>query len=351
MSSGRLRVWYRQVVALLCLRILRPFCIDRSIGEYVSLSAVGFHKAFENNPQIIFQGRKRGVKLCSGWLPNLCPVIVHYLSTNLWKDPKMTRWWKRIGIAEALIDNLYLLAPHDSCGYNDYKEFIISPNEQKTQGRIVVYTVLTGNYDNIQDPLFVTPCVDYLLFTNHDIRKKVWKTVKIDNSGLTDLMLSRRVKMLPQEYLPAGYDYSIYVDANVIIFGDITMLTTKLNDYCHFAVSAHSVRNTVKAELDELVAIGKVDGRVARTIYARYQEEGFIDNLGLAECTVLVRSCNNKRLDSLLQAWWEEFATNGLGRDQISIMYCIWKQNYDEYCLLEGHVMNNQFCTVISHKQ
>ena len=351
MSSGRLRVWYRQVVALLCLRILRPFCIDRSIGEYVSLSAVGFHEAFENNPQIIFQGRKRGVKLCSRWLPNICSVIVHYLETDLWLDPRMHYWWRRIGIAEPLIECLYLLSPHTTSGYNDYKKYRISPEVQKPEGRIVVFTVLTGDYDNIKDPLFISPGVDYILFTNREIQRKVWRTVKIENAGLTDIMLSRRVKMLPQEYLPKGYDSSIYVDANVVIFGDITMLTTRLNNNCHFAVTSHSVRQTVKEEMDELVAIGKVDGAVADSIYARYRQEGFKDDYGLAECTVLIRCCNDERLDSLMKTWWEEFSTNGLGRDQISIMYSIWKQNYKEYCLLDGHVMNNQFCIAIGHRE
>ena len=143
--SGKLREWYRQLAAIFCFRILKPFCIDQSIGQYVSLSAVGFHKAFENNPQIVFQGCRRGLGFYSHRISRCCSVIVHYLAADLWKDPRMTRWWRRIGIAEPLIDSLYLLAPPSTCGYNDYKEYSIAPNTQKPQGRIVVYTVLTGN--------------------------------------------------------------------------------------------------------------------------------------------------------------------------------------------------------------
>lgn len=352
MSSGRLRDWYRQVVALLCLRILRPFCIDRSIGKYVSLSACGFHEAFASTPQIIFQGRGLGIKLFPHKLHRVCSIIVHFLSTDLWKGAFMVRQWRRIGIAEPLIDNMdLLLASYKTCGYNDYKEFFLPSNAQKPQGRIVVYTVLTGDYDNIKDPLYVTPDVDYFLFTNRDIKCKVWKTIKVENEGFTDLLLSRRVKMLPQEYLPSAYDFSIYVDANVIIFGDITMLTTKLNEHCHFAVTAHSVRDSVRDELDELVRLGKVKEEIANSVYARYMAEGFKDDLGLAECTVLVRRCNDDCLSSFMQSWWEEFSTNGLYRDQPSLMYCLWKERYKGYELMEGHVMNNQFCTVKSHKR
>ena len=97
--------------------------------------------------------------------------------------------------------------------------------------------------------------------------------------------------------------------------------------------------------------LGKVTSSAADSIFARYSSEGFNDNVGLPECTVLVRSCRSKVLNDLMHGWWEEFSSNGLGRDQVSLMYCIWKQRFSEYILLDGHVMNNQFCTVISHRK
>lgn len=263
----------------------------------------------------------------------------------------MTRQWRRIGIAEPLIDNLpLLLATHSACEYKNYKKYLLSPNEQRPKGRVAVYSVLIGDYDNIKDPLCVSPNVDYLLFTNRDIKCRVWRTITVSDERLTDLLLSRRIKMLPQEYLPEGYDFSIYIDANVVIWGDITMLLTKFNERCHFAVTAHSVRNTVKDELDELVRLGKVKRDVADIVYAKYKSDGFKDDLGLAECTALVRRCDNERLNSLMQSWWREFSTDGLFRDQPSLMYCLWKERYQDYELMEGHVMNNQFCATISHK-
>lgn len=351
MSKGGL-FFYRHFWGLICLRVLRPYCVDRSIEKFVSLKACGFHEAFDANPQIIFRNRRKGLKLFPRRLNRVCEVIVHYLSKGYWKEKGVAKWLERIGIAEPLLDDMdLLLAPHDTCGYNDYKKYTVEPGSRRPAGRIVVYTVLTGDYDRLKDPLFVTPGVDYILFTNQDIHKKVWKTVRVENEGLTDLMLSRRIKMLPHEYLPAGYDISIYADANVILFGDITLLAAKLGSHCHFAVSAHSVRNTVKDELGELVKIGKVSVFLAEQILTRYHSEGFRDDLGLAECTVLVRSCHSGRLDNLMLEWWKEFSTNGLGRDQISLMYCIWKLSFSEYVLLDGHVMGNQFCTVISHKK
>lgn len=346
-----MRDFLRKTLALWCLRLVRPYFIDRSIGQYVKLTDYGFHEAFENNPQIVFESKRSGLKWGKRFLPKACWYLNRYLAKGLWTNQREAVL-RRVGVAEPLLEHLdMLLAPHDTCGYNDYKKYSISPDVQKPEGKMVVYTVLTGDYDNIVDPLYVTPGVDYLVFTNREIKKKVWKTIKVDNGGLSDLMLSRRIKMLPQEYLPQGYNTNIYVDANVIIFGDITMLATKLNEQCHFAVSAHSMRNKVKEELDELVNLGKVESSLADNVFSRYIAEGFEDNLGLAECTVLVRHGGNYGLDKLMQTWWKEFSTNGLNRDQISLMYCIWKEDYKMYELMDGHVMGNQFCTVQSHKK
>ena len=346
-----MRVFFRKILALLCFRMVRPYFIDRSIGQYVKLTDYGFHEAFENNPQIVFENKPGGLKWGKRFLPEACWYINRYIAKGLWTNlPEAVL--RRMGVAEPLIGHLdLLLAPHDTYGYNDYKKYSISPEARMPEGKMVVYSVMTGDYDNIIDPLYVTPGIDYLLFTNREIKKKVWKTIKVDNDGLSDLMLSRRIKMLPQEYLPKGYDTCIYVDANVIIFGDITMLATKLNEQCHFAVSAHSVRNKVKEELDELVNLGMVDCSLADIVFSRYIAEGFEDNLGLGECTALVRHCGNYGLDKLMQTWWKEFSINGLNRDQISLMYCIWKEEYKAYELMDGHVMGNQFCTVQSHKR
>jgi hypothetical protein len=344
-----MKVLIKSILALLCIRVVRPYCVDRTIGKYVRLTDYGFHEAFENNPQIIFGVKRDGLKFGKRFLPQACAFLSRFLEQGYWKGltPKSL---KRIGLAEPLLDCLdMLLMSKSTCGYNDLKDFEISENAVKPQGKIVVYSVLTGVYDNIKDPLYVTPDVDYVLFTNVDVRTKVWKVVKVTNEGLSDLLLSRRIKMLPHVYLPQKYDMSIYVDANVFVFGDITMLATRLNDHCSFAVSSHSVRNSVTDEMHELVALNKVDAALAQSVLSRYRDEGFNDDLGLAECTVLVRKHDDKGVIGLMNEWWDEFVGNMVYRDQISLPYCIWKTHFKDCELMKGHVMNNQYCTVKSH--
>lgn len=346
-----MRDFLRKTLALWCLRLVRPYFIDRSIGQYVKLTDYGFHEAYENNPQIIFRCKHKGFKFGAFILPQACGFLSRFLEKGYAKNLSI-RSLRQVGMAEPLLDcPEMLLMPRRTCGYNDLKNYDINSDARKTEGKIVVYSVLTGAYDNIKDPLYVTPEVDYVLFTNSEVKTKVWKVVKVSNDGISDMLLSRRIKMLPHEYLDDHYDINIYVDANVFIFGDITMLSTRLNDLCSFAVTTHSVRNSVSAEMQELVQLGKVDAKLAQSVLERYFEEGFNDDLGLAECTVLVRKHKDEQVKRLMNAWWNEFVGNRVNRDQISLMYCIWKMHFGDYELVEGHVMNNQYCITRRHNK
>jgi hypothetical protein len=77
----------------------------------------------------------------------------------------------------------------------------------------IIYTVITGNYDTIKQPLVMEEGVEYVLFTNNpEIRDAgAWKVVQIPSEqwqGRTErennILLSRKVKMLPHKYLPKG---------------------------------------------------------------------------------------------------------------------------------------------------
>ena len=92
--------------------------------------------------------------------------------------------------------------------------------------KIIIYTTITGNYDSIKQPLVVEEGVEYVLFTNNREIKDagVWKVVQISSEqwqGMTErennILLSRKVKMLPHVYLPVDAEWSIYIDADMLI--------------------------------------------------------------------------------------------------------------------------------------
>ena len=82
-------------------------------------------------------------------------------------------------------------------------------------GRLVIYTCITGAYDILVDPVAIFPGVDFVCFTDHDVKRKVWQLRNPVHREKNALLTARWHKLHPHELFP-DYDYSLWVDGNVI---------------------------------------------------------------------------------------------------------------------------------------
>ena len=223
----------------------------------------------------------------------------------------------------------------------------------------IIYTVITGNYDSIKQPMVLTPGVEYYLFTNNpDIKDAgVWKVVQIPSEqwqGKTErennILLSRKVKMLPHKYLPKECEQSIYVDADMLIKVPLTKLLNDLHEDTLFAACRHSYCGSVREEIEDLIAKGMVNATQIENQWQRYVEWGFKDDLGISENGLLIRRHNDARVAQLMELWWEEYQ-NGCLRDQVSLMPCIYRTGFMSYFqFIEMDIRNNNFVEVMRHK-
>ncbi|MCF0116347.1 MAG: DUF616 domain-containing protein, partial [Erysipelotrichaceae bacterium] len=117
-------------------------------------------------------------------------------------------------------------------------------------GKIAVYTCLYGSYDKLHEPEYISDKIDYIVFTDEKIKKhSKWIKKDIPYKYIYDLdkkRLARYAKLLPHKVLPE-YEYSIYVDANIIVKGDITKYIKSLTDY-PVAMSWHPLRRCLYKE-------------------------------------------------------------------------------------------------------
>jgi hypothetical protein len=223
----------------------------------------------------------------------------------------------------------------------------------------LIYTVITGNYDTIKQPLVVEEGVEYVLYTNNrEIRDTgVWRVVQIPSEQWqgraereNNILLSRKVKMLPHVYLPEECELSIYVDADMLIKGPLTELLKHLREETLFAACRHSYCGSVREEIEDLVAKGMVDATQIENQWQHYIEWGFKDDLGISENGLLIRRHNDARVAQLMELWWEEYQ-NGCLRDQVSLMPCIYRTNFMPYFqFIEMDIRNNNFMEVMRHK-
>ena len=86
--------------------------------------------------------------------------------------------------------------------------------------RVAVYTAIFGGYDNLESPKVVDPNVDYICFTDSDLKSDVWNIKKVPAIYNDSTRCARKYKLLPHRYL-SDYDISIWVDGNIVIHGNI----------------------------------------------------------------------------------------------------------------------------------
>ena len=334
---------------LLCLlrkvlKRLRPLFFREDVALKDELRWQGFHSALSTHPSILFGERKLG-----GAKVFFLKLRVVYLKKcikiGLLKDIKGHKLMQELGMQPYYgngVDFWFVESHSPIVPYT-------IPDHPKPKGRTVVYTALTGNYDEVHEVLYKEESVDYLLFTNNpSLTSKTWQVILVQ-SDLDNVLLSREIKMMPHKYLGEEYETSIYIDANAVIYGELSELTRYLGAGKSLAVSQHSIRKSVKEEIEACVKLRGTDPNEATRQYEKYLQEGFKDNHPLLECGILVRAHNDAKVQELMQSWYDEFK-NGVKRDQLSLLPCISRLKFEDYVVMDGSVWHNQFNRIQRHK-
>ena len=205
---------------------------------------------------------------------------------------------------------------------------IIKKNNSKKE-KIAVYTAIFGNIDNIIEPFFKPDNIDYYIITDQSVPeesmwKKVENTEKKIPSELTNQYKNRFCKLFPDVFFDS-YDYSIYVDGNIMIVSDLTNLVSKLSNK-EIGLFAHPSRSDVYLEAAAVIYLNNAKANDVKKQIRYYKNEGFPENFGLFENSLIVRKHNGIKCKKIMQDWWEQLNTYTC-RDQLSLMYVLWKND------------------------
>ena len=87
--------------------------------------------------------------------------------------------------------------------------------------RTIVYTAIIGPYDDLHDPLIVSPDCDYVCFTDQPLTSDVWKIVHVTPmTGEDTRRTAKRHKIFPHVLFPE-HTQSLWVDAHQTLRVDI----------------------------------------------------------------------------------------------------------------------------------
>lgn len=194
--------------------------------------------------------------------------------------------------------------------------------------KLVIYTVLFGNYDDLKEPLYVTPNCDYYILTNQQVKTdSVWKKYPIEKfqeqtKGFSNLEKARFFKLHPHLLFPE-YKYSMFIDANLQMVTDMRPVFKQLESN-FIAIHNQPGRDCVYQEATEIIVIGKADKAPVVEQMKAYKKEGFPEHYGLFRTCVVVREHNDENCKKLMKLWWDEI-NKYTKRDQLSFTYALWK--------------------------
>ncbi len=224
-----------------------------------------------------------------------------------------------------------------------------------TNKKIVIYTCITGNYDNIVEPLYIPENVKYVLYTNSQkIKTSKWEIREIPESISkleNNILINRYIKMHPYELFKNEYDYAIYIDGNIRTVSDISSFVTKVKPDTGLALHRHYIRDCVYMEAEACKLYKRGNLKKLQEQIKRYEIEKMPKHYGLLEANVIVTDLKNEVAVSIQNNWWEEFINSQSNRDQISLIYVLWKMGYNVENIgnLGYNVHNNKKIEIISH--
>lgn len=177
-----------------------------------------------------------------------------------------------------------------------------------------IYTVIFGPYEELKDPLVITPGWKYICFTDQPYRSNVWEIRKVE-VWPDKRMHSREYKINFDKYIED--ECSIYIDGSFTINCD---LNKWWNSYFKSPATfvQHPRRNCVFEEIRACIKRKRCD-----EMRLRRQEAAYIGQIrrgqGVIQSGLMMRK-KTPEVITLMEAWWNELQKYST-RDQISMAF------------------------------
>jgi hypothetical protein len=211
----------------------------------------------------------------------------------------------------------------------------------------VIYTCIIGNHDNLLEQPKIKG-VDYVCFTDQDLKGEGWNIIKIDSLPIDDRLYAKHPKMLPSLWLPK-VKRSIWIDGSIEISDDD--IFNKFSDYCMNGMSLfkHPERDCIYDEIDVSYELPKYKNQNLLAQGKKYKKLGWPKNAGLWACGVIYREHGLKNIENLGKDWYRSQEDESI-QDQIPFPYLL-DRNKISPGVIPGSIWNNPHFKVVGHKR
>jgi len=189
---------------------------------------------------------------------------------------------------------------------------------------ITIYTAIFGEYDMLKEPLFISPKIKYVCFTDKEYDSEIWDIRIVDVVESSPRREARKYKILSHKYIDTPI--SLWIDGSRLIKENPLHLIRSGLKISDFVTCEHRQRNCIYDEATKCISVNKGNPILIQEQVERYREEDYPENNGLINSTIVLRRITPVII-KLEDDWWNEIK-NGCVRDQVSFNYVAWKNNF-----------------------
>ncbi|WP_414471776.1 glycosyltransferase domain-containing protein [Microvirga sp. M2] len=193
------------------------------------------------------------------------------------------------------------------------------------QRKIVLYTAIFGEYDNLLLPERIDPDIDYVCFTDRPRNTYgVWQMRAAPYQHADPTRVARYVKLHPHELFP-HHEVAVWLDANIILKGDlhnyVEMIRVTGGD---LGLVAHPHRPCFYDEAEACRQLGKDSAKVIQEQVDHYRARGLAANQPLYETGFMVVSLLSRATPEAFRLWWQQIERFSR-RDQLGLAWVTHK--------------------------
>jgi len=215
----------------------------------------------------------------------------------------------------------------------------------------VIYTAIFGGYDGLVEPDYKPEGWDFVCFSDRDLQSETWDVRPTLPLYIDNTRTARKHKLLPHRLFP-DYEYSLWLDGNIKVVGDVNELVSHLGG-CNYATYDHSQnqldpRNCIYGEANTILQLGiknngnyKDNPLLIKEQMNRYRRDGYPENNGLVVQMEVLRRHNEKDVIESMENHWNELKYNSK-REQLSFNYIAWKNDL-KFSYIQGDSRDNKY--------
>ena len=191
--------------------------------------------------------------------------------------------------------------------------------------KIVFYTAIFGEYDNLLLPDRIDPDIDYICFTDRPRNTYgVWQMRSAPYRHADPARVSRYVKMHPHELFP-DHDIAVWLDANIILKGDVRRYIEMVqHERGTLGLVPHPHRACFYDEAEACRELRKDAAEVIQKQVDHYRERGLPANQPLYETGFMVVLLQCSKTREAFRLWWQQIERFSR-RDQLGLAWVAYR--------------------------